>query len=68
MLRVLTELKEQVADWCPELWPWRAKEEVQHTKMASISFSVTGVLFGCREALPPTAVLIGGAGTSDLEE
>lgn len=27
MLRVLTELKEQVADWCSELWPWRAKEK-----------------------------------------
>lgn len=34
--------------------------------MASISFSETGVRFGKSEAFPPTAVLLGGAGTSDL--
>lgn len=35
--------------------------------MASISLSETGVRFGRRDAFPPTAVLMGGAGTSDLD-
>lgn len=33
--------------------------------MASISWSVTGVRFGWREALPPVAISLGAAGTSD---
>lgn len=37
------------------------------TRMASISLSETGVRLGWREALPPTAALEGGAGTSDLD-
>lgn len=35
--------------------------------MASISLSETGVRFGWREAVPPTAVFLGGAGTSELD-
>lgn len=34
--------------------------------MASISRSDTGVRLGCSVAFPPTAMLVGGAGTSDL--
>lgn len=36
------------------------------TRIASISLSETGVRFGKRDAFPPTAVLLGGAGTSEL--
>jgi len=40
--------------------------EERRTKIASISFSETSVRFGNIEAFPPTTVLVGGAGTSDL--
>lgn len=36
-------------------------------RIASISLSETGVRFGRREALPPTAVFWGGAGTLEPE-
>ena len=43
------------------------KKIILLTRTASISLSVTGVRFGRRDAFPPTAVLMGGAGTSDLD-
>lgn len=42
------------------------KDQKQPPKrIASISLSETGVRFGWTDAFPPTAVLVGGAGTSD---
>lgn len=43
------------------------KETILLTSIASISLSETGVRFGWRVALPPTAVFWGGAGTLEPE-